>query len=103
MKLKFAFFYHDIKKAMNNADCVMTDVWVSMGEKQSKKKYFKNYQVNNDVMKYTSRDSIFMHCLPANRGFEVVDKVMDGKQSAVWLQALNRVHIQKAIIQYCLK
>ncbi len=44
-----------------------------------------------------------MHCLPANRGLEVVDKVMDGKQSAVWLQALNRVHIQKAVFQWCLK
>ena len=97
----------DPREAIGMADCVMTDKWISMGEKKSNKKkkikLLKPYQVNEKIMKLSKPDSIFMHCLPANRGFEVVDKVMDGKQSAVWLQALNRVHIQKAIIQYCLK
>ena len=84
----------------------MTDKWISMGEKKSNKnkkiKLLKPYQVNEKIMK-KSKEGLFMHCLPANRGLEVTDKVMDGKQSAVWLQALNRVHIQKAIFQWCLK
>ena len=97
----------DPKEAISLADCVMTDKWISMGEKKSNKnkkiKLLKPYQVNEKIMKLSKPDSIFMHCLPANRGLEVVDKVMDGKQSAVWLQALNRVHIQKAVFQWCLK
>ena len=54
-------------------------------------------------MKSANKDAIFMHCLPANRGEEVTDEVMDGKQSVVWLEALNRIHVQKSIIQWCLK
>ncbi len=89
---------NNIKEGVQFSDCVMTDVWVSMGEKQSKKKYFKNYQVNNDVMKYTSRDSIFMHCLPAHRDEEVSSKLMDSKKSVIWQQAQNRMFVQQAII-----
>ena len=54
-------------------------------------------------MKHAKKDSIFLHCLPANRGSEVTNEVIDGKQSAVWLQALNRIHVQKSIIEWCLK
>ena len=93
-------------EASNNADCVITDKWISMGDKinkHKKKNAFKPYQVNKKIMKSAKKDSIFMHCLPANRGEEVTDDVMDGKQSAVWLEALNRIHAQKSIIEWCLK
>ena len=91
--------------AVRSADCVITDKWISMGEKITKKKKKKMlglYQVNSKIMKKANKDSIFMHCLPARRGEEVTNEVIDGKQSAVWLEALNRIHIQKSIIEWCL-
>ena len=94
----------DPVEAANLADCIMTDKWISMGDKRNKKKkLLKPYQVNKKIMKMAKEDAIFMHCLPANRGEEVTDEVMDGKQSFVWLEALNRIHIQKSIIQWCLQ
>jgi len=93
-------------EAANSADCVMTDKWISMGDKTNKskkKKALKLYQVNKKIMKSANKDSIFMHCLPASRGEEVTNDVMDGSQSAVWLEALNRIHAQKSIIEWCLK
>ena len=93
-------------EAVKSADCVMTDKWISMGDevnKKKKKKMLKPYQVNKKIMKFANPNAIFMHCLPANRGKEVTNEVMDSKQSAVWLEALNRIHIQKSIIQWCLK
>jgi ornithine carbamoyltransferase len=92
--------------AAKSADCVMTDKWISMGEKgnkSKKKKILKPYQVNQKIMKVTNKDSIFMHCLPASRGEEVTNEIMDGKKSSVWLEALNRIHAQKSIIEWCLK
>ncbi len=96
----------DPKEAANFADCIMTDKWISMADKshnQRKKKLLRPYQVNKKIMKLAKADAIFMHCLPASRGEEVTDEVMDGKQSVVWLEALNRVHVQKSIIEWCLK
>ena len=93
-------------EAANLADCVMTDKWVSMGDqgnKNQKRKLLKSYQVNKKIMKLAKTDAIFMHCLPASRGEEVTNEVLDGKQSVVWLEALNRIHVQKSIIQWCLK
>ena len=93
-------------EAVKNADCVMTDKWVSMNDKVDKKKkkqILKNYQVNKKTMKLAKSDAIFMHCLPVGRGEEATDEVVDGKQSVVWTQALNRVHAQKSIINWCLK
>ena len=93
-------------KAASSADCVMTDKWISMGDKinkNKKKKALKPYQVNKKIMKVANKDSIFMHCLPASRGEEVTNEVIDGKQSAVWLEALNRIHAQKSIIEWCLE
>jgi len=93
-------------KAASSADCIMTDKWISMGDKTNKnkkKKALKSYQVNEKIMKVANQDSIFMHCLPASRGEEVTNEVMDGNQSAVWLEALNRIHAQKSIIEWCLK
>jgi len=93
-------------KAASSVDCVMTDKWISMSDKSNKtkkKKALKTYQVNKKIMKVANKDSIFMHCLPANRGEEVTNDVIDGKQSAIWLEALNRIHAQKSIIEWCLK
>tara|TARA_B100001123_G_C15250165_1_gene1002478 strand:+ start:348 stop:1256 length:909 start_codon:yes stop_codon:yes gene_type:complete len=96
----------DPREAANLADCIMTDKWISMGDKsnnQRKKKLLRPYQVNKKIMKLAKAEAIFMHCLPASRGEEVTDEVMDGKQSVVWLEALNRIYVQKSIIEWCLK
>ena len=95
----------DPKEAAENASAVITDKFISMGDgvnKKKKKKLLKPYQVNKKIMKLAKPDSLFMHCLPASRGEEVTTEVMDSKQSAVWLEALNRMHVQKSIIQFCL-
>ena len=73
------------------------------GNKNTKKKALKKYQVNSKILKHAKPDSIFMHCLPASREEEVTSDVMDGKQSVVWLQAFNRIHAQKSIIEWCMK
>ncbi len=91
-------FTSDINEGVKYADCVMTDAWVSMGEKSEKKKFFKNFQVNSQVMKNTSRNAIFMHCLPAHRDEEVSSELIDSKRSVVWQQAQNRMYVQQAII-----
>jgi len=93
------------EEAVKNSDCVMTDKWVSMNDKvnkKAKKKILKPFQVNKKLMSKANSDAIFMHCLPVGRGEEVTDEVIDGKQSVVWGQALNRVHAQKSIIKWCL-
>ena len=93
------------EEAVKNVDCIMTDKWVSMNDKvdkKKKKKILKKYQVNKKLMKLAKSDAIFMHCLPVSRGDEVTDEIIDGKQSVVWTQALNRVHVQKSIINWCL-
>ena len=95
---KNLIFTNKIKEGIKSADCVMTDTWVSMGEKSTKKKYFKNFQVNSDVMKDTNKKAIFMHCLPAHRGEEVSSELLDSKKSVVWQQAQNRMYVQQAII-----
>jgi len=100
------FITKDPLEASNEADCIMTDKWITMNDKinkKKKKKALKPYQVNKKIMKVANKEAIFMHCLPANRGEEVTNDVMDGKQSAVWLEALNRIHAQKSIIEWCLK
>ena len=92
-------------EAVKNSDCVMTDKWVSMNDKvnkKTKKNVLKPFQVNKKLMKKANSNAIFMHCLPVGRGEEVTDEVIDGKQSVVWRQALNRVHAQKSIIKWCL-
>ena len=87
-----------IKDGIKNANCVMTDAWVSMGEKLDKKKYFKNFQINKEIIKHASSNAIFMHCLPAHRNEEVSSQLLDSKQSVVWEQAKNRMFVQQAII-----
>ena len=91
----------DAKEATKDADVVYTDVWASMGEKHlsdKRKKLLKSFQVNNDLLKAAKDDCIVMHCLPANRGEEITDEVMDGRHSVVFDQAENRLHAQKAIM-----
>jgi ornithine carbamoyltransferase len=89
---------NSITEGVKYADCVMTDVWISMGEKKTKKKYFKNFQVNTEVMKRASKEAIFMHCLPAHRDEEVSSELLDSKRSVVWQQAQNRMFVQQAIV-----
>ena len=92
------------EEAVKDSDCVMTDKWISMNDKVNKKlkkKILKSYQVNKNLIKKAKPNAIFMHCLPVGRGEEVTDEVIDGKQSVVWRQALNRVHAQKSIINWC--
>ena len=96
---------HKPELAVAESDCNMTDKWVSMNDKVNKKlkkKNLKNYQVNKRLMSLAKLDAIFMHCLPVGRGEEVTDEVIDGNKSVVWTQALNRIHAQKSIINWCL-
>ena len=97
-------FCSDPIEAIKGTDCVMTDVWVSMGEKKSvkKKKILKNFQVNENLMQHTHKKTIFMHCLPAHRNEEVVDSVIDSRKSVVWQQAQNRMYVQQSILNYCI-
>ena len=94
--------FNDAKKAVMNADVIFSDKVISLNDKVNKNKKikdFKNFQINSNLMSFTKRDAIFLHCLP--RGPEVSDEVFLGKQSKVWQQALNRVHVQKSILLYC--
>ena len=91
--------------AAKDADVLYTDVWISMGqEKQAKTKLkkFKPYQVNEKLLSVARPSAVVMHCLPAHRGMEISSEVMDGKQSVIWDQAENRLHIQKAILEWLL-
>ncbi|MBT3693478.1 MAG: ornithine carbamoyltransferase [Candidatus Pelagibacter sp.] len=94
--------YNNPIKAIKNADIVFSDKVVSLNDKVNKLKKikdFKNFQINSKLMSFAKKNAIFLHCLP--RGSEVSDKVFLGKQSRVWQQALNRVHVQKSILLYC--
>ena len=94
----------NINDIAKNSDCIMTDTWISMGDQKDKSvNHFKPFQVNSDLMLQAKNNAIFMHCLPAYRGMEVTDEVIDSKSSVVFDQAENRVHAQKSIIKYCYK
>lgn len=90
--------------AVADADVVITDTWVSMGDDDTltRRQAFKNFQVNDALMERAHKDAIFLHCLPAHRGEEVSDSVLDGPKSRVWDEAENRLHIQKAIMLWCM-
>ena len=96
-------YFDDPFEGVKKSNCIMTDVWVSMGEKNNKTKYFKNFTVNKNIISNASNNAIFMHCLPAKRGKEVTSDVLDGKNSVVLQQAKNRMYIQQAILIYVLK
>ena len=92
----------DVAEAVDKVQTVVTDVWVSMGQEGGNQQQdLSAYQVNEDVMKKAAGDAIFMHCLPATRGLEVSTAVIDGPQSAVFDEAENRLHAQKAILAWC--
>ncbi|TMJ34918.1 MAG: ornithine carbamoyltransferase [Alphaproteobacteria bacterium] len=88
-----------------DADCVVTDTWVSMGDRNGQRRHnlLKRYQVNAALMARAKPEAVFMHCLPAHRGDEVTDDVIDGPQSIVFDEAENRVHAQKGILAWCLR
>lgn len=94
----------DAMKAVRGVDCVVTDTWVSMGQTDGarRKKMLEPYGVDAKMMKAAGKDAIFMHCLPAYRGKEVSEDVIDGPQSVVFDEAENRLHAQKAILAWCL-
>lgn len=97
--------FKDPKKACENTDLVVTDVWASMGQEEEQAlriKAFEPYQVNADLMQTAKSDALFMHCLPAHRGEEVSADVIDGKQSVAWDEAENRLHAQKALLEFLL-
>ena len=92
---------HDPKEAVEGAQVINTDVWASMGqegEREERMRVFQNYQVNTELIRSARDDVLVMHCLPAHRGEEITDEVMDGPHSVVFDQAENRLHVQKAIL-----
>jgi ornithine carbamoyltransferase len=96
------YIYNDAKKAAMNADVIFSDKVISLNDKVNKNKKIKdfmNFQINSKIMSFAKKDATFLHCLP--RGTEVSSDVFLGKNSKVWLQALNRVHVQKSILLYC--
>ncbi|HEX2136741.1 MAG TPA: ornithine carbamoyltransferase [Microvirga sp.] len=94
----------DPYRAADGADVIVTDCWVSMGDEDEGRRHnlLKPYQVNSRLMSAAAKDAVFMHCLPAHRGEEVTDEVMDGPQSVVFDEAENRLHAQKGILAWCL-
>ncbi len=95
--------FSDTLVAVKNVDLVVTDVWASMGqeeEQRKRKQIFTNFQVNREVMALAKEDALCMHCLPAHRNEEVTAEVIDGKQSVIWDEAENRLHSQKALLEF---
>jgi ornithine carbamoyltransferase len=95
----------DPRAAVQGADLVTTDVWTSMGfeaEAEERRRQFSGYQVTAELMRLAKPDAVFMHCLPAHRGEEVAAEVIDGPWSVVWAEAENRLHTQKALMEYLL-
>jgi len=92
--------------ACQQADLIVTDVWASMGqedERKAREEAFSGYEINTDMMSLAREDALFMHCLPAHRGEEVSAEVLDGSQSVVWEEAGNRLHAQKALLEFLLQ
>jgi ornithine carbamoyltransferase len=97
-------FTHDPKEAVSGAEVVVTDTWVSMGQEHDEYRMesFASFQVDDEMIALAAPGATFLHCLPAHRGEEVTDAVIDGPQSAVWDEAENRLHAQKALLMWCM-
>lgn len=96
---------HDPREAVRNTSAIYTDVWASMGqesEREQRKRDFAKYQVNAELMSLAPGEAVFLHCLPAHRGEEVTDEVIDSTQSVVVAQAANRMHVQKGVLVWLL-
>jgi ornithine carbamoyltransferase len=93
----------DAKKAAENADVIITDTWVSMGQEGKSINSFLPYRVTSDLMGLAKQNAIFMHCMPIHRGEEVTDEVLNTPASVIYDEAENRLHVQKAILAYCLE
>jgi len=93
----------DPRAAVEGADCVITDTWVSMGDSdhEARLEAFEPFQVDDALMDRAASGAVFLHCLPAHRGEEVTDAVIDGPRSLVWDAAENRIHAQKSILAWC--
>jgi len=93
----------DVRAAVKGADCVISDTWVSMGDldHEARIEAFEPFQVDEALMDLAASDAVFLHCLPAHRGEEVTDEVIDGPRSLVWDEAENRIHAQKGILAWC--
>lgn len=95
--------FNDVASAVKDADLIVTDVWASMGQEEEQRKReaaFAEFQVTSELMALAATDALFMHCLPAHRGEEVSADVIDGEQSVVWDEAENRLHAQKALLEF---
>ena len=106
MNLSEVSISHDPYESIKGSDIVYTDVWASMGQKNEadqRKKAFKDFQVNSSLMSAAGNQSLFMHCLPAERGVEVTNNVCDSNRSIIFDQAENRMHAQNAIILHLVK
>lgn len=97
--------FNNPEEAARNANLLVTDVWASMGqeeEQREREKVFAGFQINSELMSVAEKDALVMHCLPAHRGEEITAEVLDGKQSVVWAEAENRLHAQKALLEFLL-
>jgi ornithine carbamoyltransferase len=98
--------FNSPEEAIKDVDLVVTDVWASMGQEEEqlkRERAFADFQVTQDLMKLAKSDALFMHCLPAHRGEEVAADVIDGQQSVVWDEAENRLHAQKALLEFLIE
>ena len=104
-KLKNVKIFDSALDGCKNTDCIMTDTWFSMGQKVSerKRRLLKPFQVNKKLISVSKKNSIFMHCLPAHRGEEIDKNILEHPNSVIWDEAENRLHTQKAILNWCLK
>ena len=96
---------NDPLEAVGEADVINTDVWTSMGQDEERRERlaaFQGYQINGDLLRKAKSDAIVLHCLPAHRGEEITDEVMDGPNSAIFDQAENRMHLQRALLDWLL-
>ncbi|MCX7990532.1 MAG: ornithine carbamoyltransferase [Proteobacteria bacterium] len=106
MKNKNFRITEDPKEAVKSSDVINTDVWISMGdeeEAEERKRAFKGYQINRDLLKLADKNAIVLHCLPAYRGQEITDEIIEDKKSVIFTQAENRLHTQKALMEFLVK